>query len=238
MKVDEPTDWVNSLVVVEKPQTGKLALNEAIRRPQYPMYTLEDVTSKLTNATCFSLLEITHAYWSVKLDESSSYLTTFGTLFGRYRYLTLPFGISASSDLLQMKVNAIFEGLPSVAAIVDDILIYGRTRDEHDRNLRKVLDRAREKGIRFNPDKMKIGVKELPFIGHLVTDEGLKIDESKLQAILKHDVPDDRQKLERFLGMVNYLAKFTPNLAELTAPLRKLLKRNQNFSGISPKLRL
>ena len=242
VKVDEPTDWVNSLVVVEKPQNGKLricldpkALNEAIRRPHYPMYTLEDVTSKLTNATCFSLLDITHAYWSVKLDESSSYLTTFGTPFGRYRYLRLPFGISASSDLFQMKVNEIFEGLSGVAAIVDDILIYGRTRDEHDRNLRKVLDRAREKGIRFNPDKMKIGVKELPFFGHLVTDEGLKIDESKLQAILKLDVPDDRQKLERFLGMVNYLAKFAPNLAELTAPLRKLLKKDSEFFWDQPQ---
>ena len=80
---------------------------------------------------------------------------------------------------------------------------------------------------------MKIGVKELPFFGHLVTDEGLKIDESNLQAILKLDVPDDRQKLERFLGMINYSAKFPPNLAE---PLRKSLKRVQNFSWISPKL--
>ena len=97
VKVDEPTDWVNSLVVVEKPQAGKLricldskALNEAIRRPHYPMYTIEDVTSKLTSASCFSLLDITHAYWSVKLDEISSYFTTFGTPFG-YRYLRLPF---------------------------------------------------------------------------------------------------------------------------------------------------
>ena len=122
-----------------------------------------------------------------------------------------------------MKVNENFEGLPGVAAIVDDILIYGRTRDEHDQNLRKVLDRAWDKGIRFNPGKMKIGVKQLPFFGHLVTDEGLKINELKLQAILKLDVSDDCQKLEIFLGMVSYLAKVAPNLAELTAPLRKLL---------------
>ena len=182
VRVDEPTDWVNLLVIVEKPQTGKLricldpkALNEAIQRPHYPMYMLDDVTSKLTNDTCFSLVDITHAYWSVKLDESSSYLI-FGAPFGRYRHLRLPFRISASSDLFQMKVNEIFEGLPGVAAINDDILIYGHTRDEHDRNLRNILDRAQEKGIPFNPDKMKIGVKELLFFGHLVTDEGLKID--------------------------------------------------------------
>ncbi|MET0104994.1 MAG: RNase H-like domain-containing protein [Sedimenticola sp.] len=236
MKVNEPTDWVNSLVVVEKPKTGKLricldpkALNEAIRRPHYPMFTLEDVTSKLTNATCFSLLDITHAYWSVRLDEESSYLTTFGTPFGRYRYLRLPFGISSSADLFQRKVNEVFEGLPGVAAIVDDILIYGRTRDEHDRNLRNVLDRARDKGICFNPDKMTIGVNELPFFGHIISDKGLKIDNSKVQAISELGIPDSREKLERFLGMVNYCAKFAPNLAELTAPLRNLLKKDTEF---------
>ena len=103
---------------------------------------------------------LTHAYWSVKLDETSSYLTTFSTPFGRYRYLRLPFGISASSDLFQLKCNEIFEGLPGVTAIVDDNLIYGRTREEHDRNLRSVLDRAREKGIRFNPEKCTIGVNK------------------------------------------------------------------------------
>ena len=243
-KVTEPTDWVNSLVVVEKPKTGKLricldpkALNEAIRRPHYPMFTLDDVTSKLTNATCFSILDITHAYWSVKLDEASSYLTTFSTPFGRYRYLRLPFGISASSDLFQLKCNEIFEGLPGVTAIVDDILIYGRTCEEHDCNLRSVLDRAREKGIRFNPEKCTIGVNEVPFFGNIITDKGLKADPSKIEAILKLEVPDSREKLERFLGMVNYLSKFAPNLSEITSPLRSLLKKETEFLWDEPQSR-
>ena len=93
-----------------------------------------------------------------KLDEASSYLTTFSPPFGPYRYLRLPFGISASLDLFQLKCNEIFEGLPGVTAIVDDIVIYGRTREEHDRNLRSALDRVREKGIRSNPEKCTICV--------------------------------------------------------------------------------
>ena len=125
-KVTDPSDWVNSLVVVEnwkkkKTKTGELricldpkALNEAIRRPHYPMFTLDNVTSKPTNATCCSILDITRAYWSVKLDEASSYLTTFSTPFGRYRFLRSPFGISASSDLFQLKCNETFEGLPGM----------------------------------------------------------------------------------------------------------------------------
>ena len=201
------------------------------------MFTLEDVTSKLTNATCFSILDITHAYWSVKLDEASSYLTTFSTPFGRYRYLRLPFGISVSSDLFQLKCNEIFEGLPGVTAIVDDILIYGRTREEHDRNLQSVLDRAREKGIRFNPEKCTIGVNEVPFFGNIITDKGLKADPSKIEAILKLEVPDSREKLERFLGMVNYLSKLAPNLSEITSPLRSLLKKETEFLWDEPQSR-
>ena len=197
------------------------------------MFTLDDVTSKLTNATCFSILDITHAYWSVKLDEASSYLTTFSTPFGRYRYLRLPFGISASSDLSQLRCNEIFEGLSGVTAIVDDILIYGRTREELDRNLRSVLDRAREKGIRFNPEKCTIGVNEVPFFGNIITDKGLKADPSKIEAILKPEVPDSREKLERFLGMVNYLSKFAPNLSSL----RSLLKKETEFLWDEPQSR-
>ena len=165
------------------------------------------------------------------------YLTTFSTPFGRYRYLRLPFGIFASSDLFQLKCNEIFEGLPGVTATIDDILIYGCTREEHDCNLRSVLDSAREKGIRFNPEKCTIGVNEVPFFDNIITDKGLKADPSKIEAILKLEVPDSREKLERFLGMVNHLSKSAPNLSEITSPLRSLLKKETEFLWDEPQSR-
>ncbi|XP_060598220.1 uncharacterized protein K02A2.6-like [Ruditapes philippinarum] len=235
-KVTEPTDWVNSLVIVEKPKTGKLrvcldpkALNEAIRRPHYPMRTIDDVTSRLTDAKYFSILDITHAYWSIKLDEQSSLLTTFSTVFGRYRWLRLPYGISASSDIFMQKVDEIFEGLQGLTAIVDDILIYGKTREEHDANLRNALERAHSKRVKFNPDKCIIGVNEVPFFGHLITSTGLKPDPSKIEAIMNLKIPENRQQLENVLGMANYLQKFSPNLAEVTSPMRSLLKKDVEF---------
>ena len=235
-RVTEPTDWVNSIVVVEKPKTGKLriclepkALNEAIRRPHFQMPTLDDITSKLACAKYFSILDITHAYWNVQLDEQSSLLTTFNTPFGRYCYLRLPFGISSSGDIFQQKDCEIFESLPGIQAIVDDTLVYGQTRTEHDQNLRNALNRAREKGICFNPDKCTIGVTEVSFFGHIISSTGLKPDPSKIEAILQLPVPDSREKLQTFLGMVNYRAKFAPNLAEVTNPLRLLLKKESDF---------
>ncbi|MCG7868790.1 MAG: hypothetical protein JAY74_20765, partial [Candidatus Thiodiazotropha taylori] len=243
-RVTQPTDWVNSVVLVEKPATSKLRvcldpkiLNDSIRRPHYQMPTLDDVVSQLSGAKIFSKLDITHAYWSLKLDEESSYLTTFSTPFGRYRYLRLPFGISASSDLFQQKMDEICEGLTGVKAIVDDILCYGRSTEEHDQNLRKLLERAREKGVRFNPEKCTIGVHEVPFFGHVISDQGLKADPSKVEAIVNLKPPDCKEKLETLLGMANYMSKFAPRLADITAPLRVLLQDKVAFVWDAPQQR-
>ncbi|XP_052809638.1 uncharacterized protein K02A2.6-like [Mya arenaria] len=242
-KVNTPTDWVNSLVVVEKLKTGQLricldpkALNEAIRRPHYPMPTLDDVTVQLAGCQYFSLLDITHAYWSIRLDEESSYLTTFSTPFGRYRFTSLPYGLCCSQDVFCQKVDEIFGDMTGVNAIVDDILIYGRTRAEHDNNLKAVLDRARDKGIRFNVDKCRIGLSEIPYFGHMVTSSGLKADTAKIEAIGKIKTPKNRAELETFLGMVTYLQKFAPNLSEITSPMRDLLKKDIEFVWDQPQI--
>ena len=164
-KVTCPIDLVNSFVIVEKPKTKSLricldpkALNDAIRRPHYPMRTFDEVLSELSEAAFFSVLDATSGYWSLKLEDKSSYLTTFITPFGRYmyRYLRVPFGLNCSQDVFQRKIDETFEGMTGVTAIVDDILVFGKTRAENDQNLRKVLARAHERGIKLNADKLKI----------------------------------------------------------------------------------
>ena len=235
-KVTCSTDWVNSFVIVEKPKTKSLricldpkALNDAIRRPHYPMRTFDEVLSELSEAAYFSVLDATSGYWSLKLEDKSSYLTTFNTPFGRYRYLRIPFGLNCSQDVFQRKIDETFEGMAGVTAIVDDILVFGKTRAEHDQNLRKVLTRAHERGFKLNADKLKIGVTEVRYFGNILTQNGLKIDDKKLSAIRQMDAPNDRSELETILGMVTYLTRFAPNLATLTAPLRNLLKKDIEF---------
>jgi transposase InsO family protein len=122
-----------------------------------------------------------------------------------------------------------FEGLTGVHCIVDDILVHGRTRQEHDKNLRAVLDRCKSKGVKLNPDKCQIGLTEVSWFGHKLTSDGLKADPEKLKAILCMKTPNSRAKLETLLGMVTYLSKFSPNLAEITSPLRALLKNDVDF---------
>ncbi|XP_033759886.1 uncharacterized protein K02A2.6-like [Pecten maximus] len=146
-RVNEPTKWVNSLVVVEK-SSEKLRvcldpqdLNRAINRPHYPMRTLGEVPPDLNGASYFTKLDARSGYWALKLDHKSSLLTTFNTPYGRYCFLRMPFGIRSAQDEFQRVIDESFEGLRGVSTIVDDILVYGKTRHEHDSNLRAVLNR-------------------------------------------------------------------------------------------------
>ncbi|KAK7933266.1 hypothetical protein WMY93_004162 [Mugilogobius chulae] len=207
-KVTEPTKWVNALVICENPKRPKLRLcldprplNKAIMRPHYPLPTLEDVTHKLAGAKFFSILDARSGYWAIKLSEESSFLTTFNTIYGRYRFLRLPFGIVSAQDEFQRRIDETYEGLEGVAGIVDDIIVFGKTKEEHEKNLKAMLNRTREKGLKLNPDKCRICVTEVSFFGHKLTANGLKPDPLKI----------------------------CPNLAEMSAPLRLLLRQDAPF---------
>ena len=223
-------------MIVEKPKTEKLrvcldpkAPNEALYRAHYPMRTFEEVTSQLAGAKFFSVLDATSGYWSVKLDETSSYYTTFNTPFGRYRFKRLFFGLICSHDIFQQKLDEAFERLPGVTGIVDDILVYGQTKDEHDSNLRHVLQRAQTCGVKFNPDKCVIGVTQVSYFGHILSETGVKPDPQNISAITEMQPPNNKAELQTYLGMCTYMSKFSSKLATVTAPMRALLKKDVNF---------
>ena len=110
--------------------------------------------------------------------------------------------------------------------IADDLMVWGRNNEEHDQRLKKVLDRAREVQLKLNQKKCKIRVTEVSYIGHTFTSNGVKPDQRKVQAILMMPEPKMKQDLQRFIGMIQYLAKFMQNLSEKAAPLRSLMKKD------------
>ncbi|XP_045182664.2 uncharacterized protein K02A2.6-like [Mercenaria mercenaria] len=212
-KVSEPTEWVNSLVTVEK-GNGKLRicldpkdLNNAIKRPHYPSKTLDEILPDLAGSSVFSKLDARSGYWSIKLTEKSFYLTTFNSPFGRFRFLRLPFGLLCSQDMFQQKMDECLEGLQGIKTIVDDIVVFGKDRAEHDRNFDRLMTRCSEKGIRLNPEKMEIGKSQISFFGHLLTSDGLKMDPSKVRAIKEMPPPTCKSELETVLGMVTHFTE-------------------------------
>ena len=236
--VTEPTPWVSSMVVVQKKNnTLRICLdprdlNRAIMRSQYPLPTIEQVATRLHKAKIFTVLDAKTGFWQVRLDQKSSYLTTFNTPFGRYRWRRMPFGISSAPEVWQQRMNQLIEGLQGIEVIADDFLVCGsgdtteEARVNHDFNLRAFLNRARETGLKLNPTKVKLRCTSVPFIGHVLTDKGLAPDPEKTAAIINMPNPTNVKSLQEFLGMVQYLAKFLPSLSEVTEPLRRLERKD------------
>uniref|UniRef100_A0A674NW69 Gypsy retrotransposon integrase-like protein 1 n=1 Tax=Takifugu rubripes TaxID=31033 RepID=A0A674NW69_TAKRU len=123
----------------------------------------------------------------------------------------------------------IFEHIPGVETMMDDIIVWGSTREEHDRRLRQVLDKTREVNLKLNKDKCEFGVKSLTFVGDVVSEEGVKPDPRKTSAINNMERPTNKDEVRRFLGMVTYLAKFVPQLSTQSAPLRSLLEQKNEW---------
>ena len=138
----------------------------------------------------------------------------------------MPFGIHSAQEIFHKRVNRLFEDLDGIETDIDDILVWGRTIEEHDKRLEAALDRAKMIGMTLNPDKCKFRVTEVTYFGHKLTATGVRPDPSKVDAVLNMPPPSDKSGVQRLLGMVNYLAKFIPGMSEITAPLREILKEN------------
>ena len=233
--VTEPTPWINSMVVVPK-KDGKLRicldpkdLNLAIQREHYPLPTIEEIATRLHGAKLFTVLDARHGFWHIRLDEPSSYLTTFNT---RYRWKRMPFGISSAPEVFQRRMHEVIEGLKGVEVVADDFVVvgFGTSIDEatrnHDCNLEAFLDRCAERNLKLNDKKTRLRLQEVPFIGHVATSEGLRVDPYKVQAIREMPPPADVAAVQRLLGLTQYLSKFLPHLSDLTKPLRELTQKD------------
>jgi transposase InsO family protein len=227
-KVTEPTEWVNPLICVKKPNgrvrlcIDPFKLNQAIKREHYPMSSVDDIATRLQGSKYFSVLDANMGYYQVKLTDKSSHCTTFNTPFGRYRHLRLPMGISSAPEIFQRVMKDIFENFEGVEITMDDILIHGKTMQQHNQRLEAVLRRARECQLKLNAKKTVIAQTEVQYTGHMLTGEGLKPTPDRVKAIVDLKEPENLSELESVLGMIAYVAKFIPNLSEVNAPLRAL----------------
>ena len=137
-----------------------------------------------------------------------------------------------ASEIFQYEMENILSDLEGVTNTQDDVIIWGSNKLQHDERLTAVLQRIKDSGLKLNKRKCQIGREELTFLGHKISKDGIGADPKKVEAILKMNDPTNKTELQRFLGMVNYIGKFVPNLADLTAPLRMLLEKDVEFEFV------
>ena len=240
-KEDKPTQWVSSMVVTQKP-SGKVRvcidpqrLNQALKRRHYPLPVIEDILPELSKARVFTKADLKDGFLQIQLDDASSKLTTFQTAWGRYRWLRMPYGISPAPKCFQQKLDQCLEGLKGVYKIAGDLLVIGQgdtdeeADQDHDQNLKNLLDRCRTKGIKLNKDKFQFKCSEVSFIGHVMTKGGLKRYSRKVEAIVKMERPADVPAVQRFIGLGTYLSKFLQDLSEMCEPLRRLTHKDAEW---------
>jgi hypothetical protein len=239
-RIEEPTDWCAGMVVVPKADGGVricvdlTKLNRYVKRERHILPSVEHVLAQVGDAKVFSKLDANSGFWQIELTPESAKLTTFITPFGRYIFNRLPFGISSAPELFQHRISEILRDYDGVVGLIDDVLIHGKTEEEHQQRLTAVLDKLKEEGITLNKDKCKFFTDQIQFLGQVISREGVSADIKKVEAIQNLPIPTNVSEVRRFLGMLNQLSKFSPNLSEKSKPLRDLLsKKNQWMWGQS-----
>ena len=176
-------------------------------------------------------------YHQIKLDEKSRIITTFVTHRGLYRYKRLVFGISSASEIYQHLIQQVLQGCEGVQNISDDIVIYGNNHKEHNMRLEKVLQRLQDNGLTLHRSKCCFAMRELVFMGHIVSDQGVSADTAKVSAVENASAPTNPAEAKSFLGLVSYCSRYIPDFSTIAEPLRALTKSKAEWKWDTPQKR-
>ncbi|KAK2711088.1 hypothetical protein QYM36_012307 [Artemia franciscana] len=156
----------------------------------------DEAVLKHTGAKYFTKLDARYGYWSLELEEESPELTTFNTPYGRYKFKRTPFGLISAQDEFQRCMEEAFEGIKGFSVIVDDIIISGRTDEEHDSYVRSALIRACEKCVKLNLQKYVFKSDNIPYFGHIISEAGIHPETRKVRALKEMRIPSTKDELQ------------------------------------------
>ncbi|XP_055621533.1 uncharacterized protein K02A2.6-like [Toxorhynchites rutilus septentrionalis] len=197
--------------------------NSYIQRSPFAMPCLEKILAELDGAQWFSTIDMSNAFFHIELHENSRHLTNFCTEFGMYRCVRLPFGLCNAPDIFQEVLQRkILAGCKGVKNYLDDILIFGKTQEEHDENLNTVMACLQEHNVKINASKCVFKSQSVRFLGFRLTANGWQIEEEKMSAIRDFRRPETVAEVKSFLGLVTFVDKFVPHRATKTEKLRML----------------
>ena len=238
---DPPSDWLLSGFYVRKsaskPKVARLVvnakpLNLVIKRRILPFLPAAEVLQLIPpTAKFFCVLDLKDSYFLIKLDEKSSKMCTFLTDQGNFRFLRAPQGVSTSGAELLARLNDGLRHCRDTISLIDDVCCFAANLKDLYANVRNVLLRCRTMRVTMGLDKLQVIMpgEHCLFGGFKLSSLGLQADERKLLSIQNFPVPTDRQSVRSWLGLVQQLASFVPNLSEITAGLRILLKERTAF---------
>ena len=229
--------WASPVVLVQK-KDGSLRfcidyrkVNAITRKDAYPLPRVDDTLDTLACCKWFTTLDLLSGYWQVEVDEKDREKTAFITYEGLFEFNKMPFGLCNAPATFQRLMDLILAGLQWTNCLVylDDILIIGKTFTEHLKNLELVFNRLREAGLKLKPSKCAICQKQVNYLGHVISADGIATDPAKTDKVAHWPIPTCQRKVQRFLGLVSYYRRFIKGFATIVKPLHRLTEKCTHF---------
>ena len=207
-------------------------LNKMTIRNSYPLPRADDLIDRLHAARYFTKIDLRTGYHQIRIAEEDIPKTAFRTRYGHYEFLVMPFGLTNAPTTFQQEMNDTFRDQLGhfVVVFLDDILIYSRTLDEHYKHVRFVLQTLWDKQFYAKLSKCEFFKRSITYLGHLITDQGIQIDPSRIEKVKLWPVPRNVRELRSFLGFVKFLRKSVHHFSQLTLPFTDLLKGQKHKS--------
>ena len=189
-RIEEPTSWCAGIVVVPKGDgsvricVDLTKLNKAVCKERHLLPSVEQSLASLENATIFSKINANSGFWQIELNKASAVLITFITPFGRFHFNCLPFIINSAPEHFQRRMSQILTDLEGAICLIDNVLIFGKTQEEHDARLIKVLEKLQTVGLTLNHSKCEFSQSQVKFLGQVVNSQGVSPDPDRTKAIL------------------------------------------------------
>lgn len=202
-----------------------VTINKQLNVDKYPLPTAQELFTKLHGGQQFSKLDLSQAYAQFELDDESQKYTCINTHRGLFRYTRLAFGLASAPAIFQRAMDSILSGMEGVIFMLDDILVTGVDRAQHLERLKAVLKKLHQVGLTLQKEKCEFFKDQVEYLGYTIDKSGLKKTQSKIKAIVNAPVPTNVNKLQSFLGLVNYYRNFVPNASSILSPLYSLLQK-------------
>ena len=207
-------------------------LNAITIKNRYPLPLIQETLQSISKAKYFTKLDVVAAFNKLRMADGDEKLTAFRTSFGLFEYLVMPFGLCNAPSSFQRYINDTLHGflLDFVSAYIDDILIYSKTRREHEIHVRQVLEKLRGAGLQIDIEKCAFFQRSVKYLGLIITTDGIRMDPEKLSAVADWAIPRSLREVQAFLGFANFYRRFIPRFSAIAAPLTNLTKKGIAFN--------
>lgn len=228
--------WNAPLVVIPK-KNGDLRLtvdyrklNSMTKRPIFPIPDANQLFDTLNGSALFTTLDLSSGYYNVPMKEEDIGKTAFSTRTNHWEFIRMPMGISTAPATFQRLMHKIFEKEKWHQCLIylDDVLVFSRDLDEHIQRLRSIFQRIRESGVKLSPKKCNFLRSEVSYLGHTISQSGVKTDERKIKKVLQWPIPKSMEDLRSFLGLCGYYRKFINNYSKIVSPLEEACREKWN----------